>query len=703
MTSSSHLPNLVSPDEDPRLWLEAIDGDRALAWVAAENARTRAILGGEALQKDQEALLAALDRPDHIPYVTRRAGLLYNFWTDDKHKRGLWRRTTLDSYCTDNPDWDILLDLDALATKENEDWVWDGASTLYPDHRHAILHLSRGGGDAVTLREFDLETRQFVSDGFNLPEAKSYVEWLDPDTVLLASAHGPATMAAETGYARTIRRWRRGTPSDTAQILFECPIDHVMVYAAIDCTAPSGNKRILFTDWKSYINSTRYISDIDGTLMRLDIPEDAHSSFAADHLLVRPRTPWTIAGETYVPDTVLAFSLSKVLAGIHEPTVLFEPNALTSIEAARLVAGCAVISILDDLRPVTRIFTPPVLDTQPGSPWVTTTIPGLPEAGVISVYPLDAEESESDGTLLVRSNNPITPSALSLSSTSCSTPVLLRQAPATFDVTGLAVTRFDATAEDGERIPYIITGPIGEFNGDAPVYMTGYGGFGASSLPHYDSTLGLLWLAQGGFTVTAHIRGGGEYGTRWHEAGRGPLKHVSHDDFAAVAADLVRRGITRPERIAAEGGSNGGLMMANMWTRHPDRFGALFCTLPLTDMRRYTQLLTGRTWIDEYGDPETVAGWNHLQHISPYHNAVSPTGRAPAILVATTQRDDRVHPGHARKLAAKLREIGANVLFYEAAAGGHGFGADNEQYATFKSLGMLFLRRNIGWEAEHLT
>ncbi|MBE7210847.1 MAG: S9 family peptidase [Gluconacetobacter diazotrophicus] len=707
MTAAPDLrPTADAPDDDPYLWLEEIDGARALAWVAAENARTRDALSGADWRRDRDLLCRALDRPDRIPAVTRRAGLLYNFWTDAEHKRGVWRRTTLASYRTDTPNWDVLLDLDALAAAENEDWVWHGATTLPPHHDRTVLHLSRGGGDAVTLREFDLDARRFVPDGFNLSEAKSDLDWLDRDTVLLASAHGGSAMATTSGYARTIRVWRRGENPDAAPVLFECAADHVAAGAGLDRSAPDGAERIVFFDSKSFFSSTIHLGDRSGPRQRLDVPEDARTSFQGDHLLVRPRTPWTLDGRTHAPDTVLAFSLSRFLSGEREPTILFEPEPRTAIQSAFFVSGRAVLAILDELRPVSRILAPPAdPDAPAGTPWTATAIPGLPEAGVVSVHPLDTEETESDGTLLVNAQDPITPPTLFLSSVSGAAPAILRRAPATFDASGLAVTRLEAVAADGERIPYVVTAPAGVVDGsgagDAPVHLTGYGGFAVSTLPYYGTRTGVLWLQRGGTGVVANIRGGGEFGTRWHEAGRGTAKRVSHDDFAAVAADLAQRGITRPERIAAEGGSNGGLLIANMWTRHPEKFGALFCTIPLCDMRRYTLLLAGASWIAEYGNPADEADWEHLRHVSAYHAAApaAPGIRVPPILVATTRRDDRVHPGHARKFAAKLRALGAEVLFHEPEAGGHGFGADNEQVAAFAALGALFLRRSIGWDA----
>jgi len=353
--------------------------------------------------------------------------------------------------------------------------------------------------------------------------------------------------------------------------------------------------------------------------------------------------------------------------------------------------GRLVLSILDDLRPVFEVLTPS------DAGWARERIGGLPDMGVAHVWSLDLRTEESTGELLASAQDPLTPPSLYLVPP-LAAPQLLKRAPQAFDPAGLVVTRHEAISEDGTRIPYVQVGPPGE-TGEAPVHLSGYGGFGISQLPYYNSALGKLWLERGGTGIVANIRGGGEFGTAWHDAGRREKKRLSHDDFAAVAADLVRRGVTRAGRIAAEGGSNGGILITNMLTRYPERFGALFCTIPLIDMRRYAKLHAGASWIAEYGDPDNPADWDFLAGISAYHTA-APGRPYPPILIATSRRDDRVHPGHARKMAAKLQAMGYEAYFYEPAAGGHGYGKDNAERAAFTALGYNFLRRAIGWDPQ---
>jgi prolyl oligopeptidase len=678
-------PTIEAPDDDPYLWLEEIDGGRALAWVEAQNAATLARFGDRRFEADRDTLAAIYDRPDNIPVIARRGAKVFNFWKDAEHPRGLWRATSLDSFRGAQPDWDIFLDLDALAVKEGEDWTWSGASTIPGSHDRAMLMLSRGGADAVVLREFDLAARDFVSGGFALPEAKGGAVWLDRDTLLLSSALG-ADMATSSGYARTVRLWRRGADPLTAPIIFETSADQMAVWADLD--RETGEELLVFVERLGFFDAIVWIGDRSGPKTRIDLPTDAWVTWHRGWLAVRRRTAWTLGDETYPPDTVLGISFSAFLAGDRRFTKLFEPAERRALQGFFWSGGRLHLSILDDLKPVFEALTP----SETG--WSRQRITGLPDIGVANVWSLDVRTEESNGDLLASAQDPLTPPSLLLVRPAAA-PELLKRATQVFDPAGLVVTRHEATSPDGTSIPYVQVGPPGQ-TGDAPVHLSGYGGFRISQLPYYNSALGKLWLERGGTSVVANIRGGGEFGTAWHDAGRREGKRASHDDFAAVAADLARRGVTNPGRIAAEGGSNGGILITNMLTRYPERFGALFCTIPLIDMRRYAKLHAGASWIAEYGDPDNPDDWEFLKQISAYHTAV-PGRPYPPILIATSRRDDRVHPGHARKMAAKLQAMGYEAYFYEPAAGGHGYGKDNRERASFTALGYNFLRRAIGW------
>ena len=679
-------PTLAAPDDDPYLWLEEVDGERALAWVETQSAATLTRFGDTRFAADRDTLAAIFDRPDNIPVIARRGTKVFNFWKDAAHPRGLWRTTTLDSYRGERPEWDILLDLDALAAREGEDWIWSGAATLPGSHDRAILMLSRGGADAVVLREFDLSSHDFVSAGFILPEAKGGAAWLDRDTLLLSSALGDG-MATSSGYARTVRLWRRGTDPSTAPVIFETGADHMSVWADLDRQAE--DERVWFVERVGFFDIVVWIGDRTGPKTRIDLPTEVQGQWHSGWLAVKRRTQWTIGGDTHPPDTVLGISFPAFLDGDRRFTKLFEPTERRALQGLFWSGGRLVLSILDDLKPVFEVLTPS------GVGWARQRITGLPDIGVAHVWSLDVRTEESTGDLLASAQDPLTPPSLYLIPPRAA-PQLLKRGPQAFDPAGLAVTRHEAISEDGTRIPYVQVGPPGN-TGEAPVHLSGYGGFGISMLPYYNSAVGKLWLERGGTGVVANIRGGGEFGTAWHDAGRREEKRLSHDDFAAVAADLVRRGVTLPGRIAAEGGSNGGILITNMLTRYPELFGALFCTIPLIDMRRYAKLHAGASWIAEYGDPDNPADWAFLAAISAYHQAV-PGRPYPPILIATSRRDDRVHPGHARKMAAKLQAMGYEAYFYEPAAGGHGYGKDNAERAAFTALGYNFLRRAIGWD-----
>ncbi|MBL8690622.1 MAG: S9 family peptidase [Rhodospirillaceae bacterium] len=685
MTSIDSRPTLAAPDDDPYVWLEDVDGAKATAWADAESACTMARFGDSAFAADRDTLAAILDRPDNIPYIGRRGDRVFNFWKDANNPRGLWRMTDLASFRTPSPRWDVLLDLDELAAKEGEDWIWKGAPTLPGSHDRALVGLSRGGGDASVGREFDLTTRTFVRGGFEMPEAKANVAWLDRDTVLLAAALGDG-MSTQSGYARTVRLWQRGVDPLAAPVIFETKAEHMSVSSGVEHYA--GFERVIFVDRSGFFDTIVWVGDRNGPKQRIDLPTDALHDWHRGWLAVKPRTLWAVGGRTFAPDTVVGISFAAFLAGDRNFAVLFEPEERRSLQGFFWSGGMLVLSILDNLKPVFEILTP-------SEGWSRETLPGLPEIGVASVWSLDIEEEESTGDLLAATQTPTTPATLFLVERG-KAPEILKRAPGTFDASGLVVTRHEAVSIDGARIPYTQVGPAKE-SGDAPVHMTGYGGFNISLLPYYSASIGKLWLERGGTSVTANIRGGGEFGTPWHKAGMREGKRLSHDDFAAVAVDLVRRGVTRPGRIAAEGGSNGGILITNMLTRYPDRFGALFCTIPLIDMRRYSKLLAGASWIAEYGDPDKPEDWKFLAPMSAYHVA-GPGRPYPPILIATTRRDDRVHPGHARKMTAKLKEMGYPAWYYELAAGGHGYGKDNKERAAFTALGYAFLRDAIGWK-----
>lgn len=650
MTAFDFRPTLNAPDDDPYPWLEDIEGERALDWTASQSARTLGHFGGMQFERDRAALTAIFDRPDKTPQIKRHGHYLYNLWQDARNPRGLWRRTTLAAYMKADPQREALLDLDAFAVSDGEDWIWGGAS-IEPERRErAVLRLSRGGSDAVVHRELDLGSLSFVADAFNLPEAKGGIEWLDLDTLVLSGALGD-DMATRSGYACTVRLWKRGADPLTSAVIFEANSESLGVSGHLDRTA--GSERLWFIETPAFFEMIGHIGDRSGPKMQIDLPQDARWNGFGDWLAVRPRKPLTVGGTTHAADVLVGISLSSFIAGKRGFDTLSEPGDRRSLQSFFWNDGKLIISYLVNLVPRFEMFTPGRQE------WTRRALDTVPAEGTVHLWSLDAERHETNGEVLVSAQDPIAPQQLFLIDVNAapplSAPVILKRSPEDLDASGLVVARHEAVSTDGEMILYTQVGPASG-NGDAPVYLTAYGGFGLSLLPYYSSSISKLWLERGGTCVVTNIRGGGEFGSRWHDAGRRQGKRLAHDDFAALVTDLVRRGITRPRRIAAEGASNGGLLIANMLTRYPDRFGALFSTIPLADMHRYTKLLAGASWIDEYGDPDKQDDWTFLKQFSAYH-AAAPGQPYPPILLATTKRDDRVHPGHARKMAAKLSAI----------------------------------------------
>jgi prolyl oligopeptidase len=682
--------------DDPYLWLEEIDSAQVRSWVEARNRETVTALCDAQFERDRVAILDILNAADRIPWVQQRGPLVYNFWQDAEHPKGLWRRTTLASYRTEHPDWETLLDVDLLAKSEAEDWVWGGCSTLAPEHRRGLVHLSRGGADAVVIREFDLAEKRFVDDGFHLSEAKGGANWVDENTLLVSSALGGETFQTISGYARTARLYRRGTEFAAAPVVFECKRDDMAAWGGRD-----RGPRYPRTQYRRQIDFEHHEDFVeqDGSgRIKLGIPGDAHVSVDHDWLMLNLRTEWNVGGRLYPAGALLIIAFSEFLTGARDFTVLFEPSPRRFLQNFGAMGDVIALIVLDNVR--SRIF----LARPAEGRWQIDPVEGFSDLSILGIFSLAADDDDwfaedvrERGVFVVTSQNSLTPPTVSLLRFGQS-PELLKRSSERFDATGLEITQHEAVSIDGVRIPYFqIARAKLTHDGSNAVLLSGYGGFEISSLPYYSAATGKLWLERGGVYVIANIRGGGEFGPDWHKAGMRAGKKLAHDDFAAVAKDLIARGVTRPERLACAGGSNGGLLVGNMLTRYPELFGAIECAVPLLDLKRYTKLTAGSSWISEYGDPDNPADWAFIREMSPYQAAQA--GQPyPPILLTTSARDDRVHPGHARKMAAKLLALGYRVYFYEPPEGGHAGATDNAHVAFNTALGFAFLRKTIAAE-----
>ncbi|NZA27820.1 S9 family peptidase [Luteimonas sp. SJ-92] len=669
---------------DPYQWLEDVEGEKALDWVREQNAKAEAELADTPGFKTLEAeLLAIYDSDERIPVVEKMGEYYYNFWRDKDHERGIWRRTTLEEYRKPRPQWEVLLDLDALNAAEGENWVWHGADCLRPDYERCLIALSRGGADADVTREFDMAAKDWVEDGFFRPEAKGGLQWIDRDNVYVYTDFGDGSLTS-SGYPRIVKQWRRGTPMEQAELVYEGEPGDMYIAAVRDHTP--GFERDLVSRTIAFYNDELYLRGGDGALAKIDAPNSASKNIHREWLTLELREPWTVGGREYPAGSLLVARLDDFMAGGRDFEVLFEPTETTSLAGVTWTRNRAVLNVLEDVKNRLSVLTPGA------DGWTRGEFTGAPEFGTVAVSAVD--DVESDAVWLTVTDY-LTPSTLSLVEIG-GRPERLKTMPVFFDASTHAIEQHFAVSEDGTRVPYFLVRPKDlEHDGDNPTLLYGYGGFEISLTPGYSGGTGKGWLERGGTYAVANIRGGGEYGPRWHQAALKANRHKAYEDFAAVAQDLIARGVTSPRRLGIRGGSNGGLLTGNMLTRYPDLFGAVVIQVPLLDMQRYHKLLAGASWMAEYGNPDLPEEWEYIRTFSPYH-LFDPQVDYPPILLLTSTRDDRVHPGHARKMMARMSEAGKDVRYYENIEGGHGGSANNRQAAHMDALYFTFLWQQLG-------
>lgn len=681
MPDSANLQNAV--EDDPYVWLEDVDGEGALNWVKARNVKTQERLESDpAFNRLRDELLAILDSKERIPFITKRGEYFYNFWKDTEHPRGIWRRTTLDEYQKESPRWDVLLDLDALGKAEGVNWVWSGAQLLKPHCKRALISLSRGGADATTTREFDMEKREWVADGFVRPEAKGGLTWIDEDHVFVQTDFGAGSLT-HSGYPRVCKRWTRGTPLARADVVFEGKLEDVSVSARHEQT-PGFERSFVRRSLAFYSSELHYLKP-SGEWLKLDLPDSAEKTVHMRHVALELREAWSHNGASYPAGALLIGRFDDLLLGTVKFEMLFEPGPNTALAEFHFTRDHVLLNVIEDVKNSLSVCA----ETPVG--WTKEPLRGAPVIGRTDVTPVDSEDSND---YFLTTTGYLTPPTLSLGQHDGHV-MPLKSLPRLFDADGLMVRQHFAVSRDGTRVPYFMVSREDlSPTGDHPVLLYGYGGFEISLQPGYSAGVGRAWLTQGGVYVVANIRGGGEYGPRWHQAALKENRLRAYEDFAAVAEDLVSRKVTCARRLAVQGGSNGGLLVGNMITLYPELFHAAVCQVPLLDMRRYHKLLAGASWMAEYGDPDVPEQWEYIRRFSPYHN-VAAGKKTPSVLFTTSTRDDRVHPGHARKMMALMEEQGHPVLYYENIEGGHGGAADNKQAAYMQALAWTFLKREL--------
>ena len=687
--ASSAAAPAVAPEGDPFLWLEEIEGERSLDWVRARNAETAAEYESDPrFERFREEAAAILNASDRIPYASCAGDWVSNFWQDAEHVRGIWRRASLESYRTDDPDWETILDFDALSEAEGENWVAKEFKMRVPAYDRCLLSLSRGGKDAVVVREFDLTSKTFVEDGFVVPEAKSDVDWIDRDTIVIATDWGEGSLT-ESGYPRIVKRWRRGTPVEQAETLYEAATTDVAA-TGYCFQRPEGTTLVLLRSPTFFTGE--YSIWHDGRAVRVPIPESAEvSDLFGGQLIVRLRDDWApgSGGTTFTSGSLVSFPLARLLDTGELPPVevVFAPDDRTTVEGTQVSRSHLWVTLLHEVKGQLLRF-----ERHDGK-WSHSAAP-VPELGTVGVRQSNAFHE----VVFLGYQDYLTPPRLLELDFATNTTTLLKSLPDRFDAKGLVVEQFNATSPDGERIPYFVVRREDlVHDGTAPTLLYGYGGFEISRNPAYYAVWGKLWAERGGVFVMACIRGGGEFGPRWHQAALREKRQVSYDDFYAIAEDLIARRITSAPHLGIMGGSQGGLLVGVAMTQRPELYGAVVCQVPLLDMLRYAKLLAGASWAEEYGDPADPAMREAILRWSPYQN-VRPGVEYPSVLFVTSTKDDRVHPGHARKMAARLLDAGAPVAYHENIEGGHSASANRLQRARRNALEFVFLSRTLGLE-----
>jgi prolyl oligopeptidase len=667
---------LAAEGTDPFAWLEEINGQRALDWVRAQNSRTTKAL--EAIKQFKPIYartLEILDSKDRIPMPSFRGLAVYNFWQDSTHVRGIWRRATLASYRTGHPEWETVIDVDALSKADDTPWVFKEATCLPPEYRRCMVALSPGGGDAVVEREFDTVAKEFVKNGFSLPKAKSQVGWHDKDTLWVGTDFGTGSLTT-SGYPRLVKLWKRGTPLSGASTVFAGETGDV-TSAGQTLFTPEGRYDVVLRV-PAFFRSEKYLM-LGGRLVKLEIPEDADlEEIFKDHVLISLRSDWAIGDKVYPAGALLAISLDDYLRGGRSFDVLFEPTPRTALGSVDATRDRVVVSWLDNVRG--RISTFAFAD----GAWKREEM-SLPELGTVGI----ATTTDAADAFFYTYQDFLTPSSLFLAEGSKVAKV--KSMPAFFDTSGMKIEQFEASSKDGTKIPYFVVTPKGfKANGNAPTLLYGYGGFEISELPRYTPAVGSAWLERGGVYALANIRGGGEFGPTWHRAAMKEHHIRNFEDFIAVAEDLIARNITSPRHLGIMGGSQGGLLVSGTFTMRPDLFHAVVAQVPLTDMKRFNHLLAGASWMAEYGDPDKPEDWAYIQKWSPYE--LLRTGiKYPTPFFWTNTKDDRVHPAHARKMVAKLESFGDPVYYFENIEGGHSSGSVNSEKAYIEALQYAYL------------
>ncbi|MFK7747911.1 MAG: prolyl oligopeptidase family protein [Kordia sp.] len=665
----------MQAQEDPYLWLEDVESEKSLEFVNKQNKITEDKLSRTPEYQDiYEKSLERYNSKDRIVYPSTYGEYVYNFWKDEKHVRGIWRRSLKSKYMDGNPSWETLLDLDEMSKTDGVKWVYEGARGLYPNYNIFLVSFSKGGSDATIEREFDVNTKTFVEDGFYIPESKSRESYVDENTLIISSDFGENTLTT-SGYPRQVRLWKRGTLLKDATLLYEGEVDDIIVSGYV-----LRDKKTKYIGVVCYTSST----DISNFLfvgnqqIKLDIPSDTYpENLINNQLVLKLQSDWNVNNKIYKQGSLISLNFTELLKGNKQIQLIIEPDESSSIEEVLKTKNKLLINLLHNVNSELYIYA------YVNNKWIREKVKA-PDYGRISITNMNTLSDEYFFTY----SNFLTPTTLYIANAQTNTFKPFKSLRPFFDGDKYKVNQYMSTSKDGTQIPYfVVAAKDMKTDGTNPTLLYAYGGFEISMKPFYSATYGTAWLDNGGVFVLANIRGGGEFGPKWHQAGLKEKRQNVFDDFHSVAEDLIAKNITSPKHLGISGGSNGGLLVGVAFTQRPDLYNAVVCQVPLLDMKRYNKLLAGASWVGEYGNPDIPEEWDYIKKYSPYHN-LKKNVEYPEVFFYTSTRDDRVHPAHARKMAAKMMDMGYPVYYYENIEGGHGGTSTNEQSA--KSTAMRF-------------
>lgn len=672
--------NCSNQKTDPYQWLEDVDSPESLEWVEKWNAGSvQAFTGQSGYQQLYDKNLEILNSSERIADPSVLGAFVYNFWQDSGHPRGIWRRTTKESYLTGAPEWETLLDVDEISEKDGIKWVFKGAKGLYPGYGKFLISLSKGGGDAVEIREFDINTRQFIENGFFLPEAKGEASWIDENTLMVSTDFGEGVTTS--GYPLQVKIWKRGTNLSDAEEIFKGETEDMGIWGYVfprqERTYQAIMRRTSFYSGESYFVE-------NGKLIKPDLPDDIDFKVIfKGQVIFQLKSDWQVNGQNFLQGSVVSIDYDDLLAGKKNFQLVVQPDERSAISGISATKDRLLLNMLENVKSV--LYT-----CHLDGKWIRNKI-DTPDFGTINI----SSANEFSNQFFFYFQNFLQPNSLWSGDSETGGSTLLKTLTPWFPAENYEVNQFEVASKDGTKIPYfVVHKKTMEFNGNNPVLLYAYGGFEIAQLPRYSAVTGVSWLEAGGVYVLANLRGGGEFGPKWHQAGLKQNRQLVYDDFHAVAEDIISRKITSPEKLGIYGGSNGGLLVGVAFTQRPDLYQAVVCAVPLLDMQRYNKLLAGASWMAEYGNPDIPGEWEYIRKYSPYHN-LKKGESYPEVFFTTSTRDDRVHPGHARKMVAKMEGMGYPVYYYENTEGGHAGASTNEQRATMNAQIYTYLKMKL--------